>query len=255
MQLNYRKFGHKPPVVIAHGLFGSASNWQSVAKALADDYQVFSVDLRNHGRSPHDDDMSYRAMAADLKEFVDQHCGGHACLVGHSMGGKAVMAAALTTPDSVDRLVVVDVAPVTYQSALGRYAELMHSVPLDQITSRTDADQYLRAEIPEAMVRSFLLHNLRRDGDKNWYWQVNLPVIIRDLPTIADFPTFSATFDKSVLFIGGMNSDYLAEQHWPSARKLFPSARREMLADAGHWVHAEQPEQVTGLIRQLLQPE
>ncbi len=253
MQLNFRKFGHKPPLVIAHGLFGSASNWQSIAKRLCDDYQVFAVDLRNHGQSPHDDDMSYQAMAADLLEFIDTHCGGHAALVGHSMGGKAAMAAALLGPEQVDRLGVVDIAPVNYESALGRYAELMRDMPLNEVSRRQDADQRLQREIPNPAVRAFLLHNLRRDRSGAWYWRVNLDVIVRDLPVIAGWPSFDREFEKPTVFIGGLQSEYLDQQHWPAVRARFPNARIEMLADAGHWVHAEQPERVTGLIEQLMQ--
>ncbi len=252
MNLNYRRFGQKPAVVIAHGLFGSASNWQTIGKALADQFQVFAVDLRNHGESSHDDDMSYQAMADDLLDFVDRHCEGSAALVGHSMGGKAVMAAALTAPEKIRCLGVVDIAPVIYESALGRYAELMRDLPLAQVKRRTDADALLADDIPEAAVRSFLLHNLRRDDAGNWYWRVNLDVIVRDLPQIAGWPAFSARYDGPAMFIGGLSSHYLVDEHWPPAKTLFPNAERHMLK-AGHWVHAEQANQVIDLLRQLLE--
>jgi len=253
MDLNFREFGRKSPIVIAHGLFGSASNWQSVAKRLAGSYHIYSVDLRNHGQSPHHDDMSYRAMGEDLLKFIDVHCAGRASLVGHSMGGKAAMAAALIGPQQVERLAVIDIAPVTYDSALGQYAKLMQALPLAEIDRRQTADEWLAKEIPEPMIRAFLLHNLRRNEHGEWHWRLNLTAIVDALPSIAAWPAFDANFVGPTAFIGGGQSDYLQDRYWSSAAPLFPQAQRQLIAGAGHWVHAEKPAEVTEHLIALMQ--
>ena len=254
MKLNFREFGNGPSVIIAHGLMGSASNWQGIAKRLADRYRVLTVDLRNHGDSPHDDDMSYAAMVGDLVELLDDHCQGQACLIGHSMGGKAVMALALEQPDKAKCVIAVDIAPVPYQHSFRGMIDAMQALQLDTIQSRKQADDALRDAVPEAGVRAFLLHNLRHNKDQSWRWRVNLAVIADQQQAITGFalPDQTSNYPGPTLFLRGGQSSYVLDEHWPEILTLFPRASLDTVADAGHWLHAEQAEQVTALIRDFL---
>lgn len=254
LALNYREVGQGDPVVIVHGLFGSASNWQSIAKRLADRWHLWLVDLRNHGESPHDDEMSYTAMAEDLGRFIDDHCGGRAAAIGHSMGGKAVMTLALNHPDKVSALAPVDVAPVAYSHRLTSYVDAMADIPLDRIERRRDADALLAPVVPEAHFRAFLLNNLRQRSDGAWYWRANLNVIAAHMDDIAGFPAAQSgqRYPGPVLFLHGGDSGYLREDHWPQVESLFPAARRVTVPGAGHWLHAEQPDPVAGHLTEFL---
>ncbi len=257
MKLNYKSFHPlKLPVVIVHGLFGSAGNWQSIAKQLGNQADVYCIDLRNHGDSPHDADVSFEAMADDLAEFIDVHCPnngetGRARLVGHSMGGKVAMRLALTRPERVHSLIAVDIAPVAYQRGFRRFIDAMLAMQMDQISSRRDADAFLAPVVEDAGVRSFLLHNLRRDSAGEFYWRIGIEHIARGLETIAGFPDdiLESRFDGPALFLSGGNSTYVRDDHMPLISRLFPAHEHEVIADAGHWLHAEKPAEVISAIR------
>jgi len=239
LDLSYRTVGDGEPVVMVHGLFGSASNWQSIARRL-EGHEVFLVDLRNHGESPHDDDMSYPAMAADLERFIDVHCAGRAAALGHSMGGKAVMALALRAPERVSRIAVIDVAPVC-------------AIDLDVIDDRSDADAVLAERVPEAPIRAFLLKNLRRTEDGTWQWQSNLAAMKAHMADIAGFPTApDERYGGPALFLHGGESGYLRDEHWGEVERLFPAARRVTVPATGHWLHAEAPDAVSGHLEAFL---
>lgn len=256
LKLHYRELGpeQKPAadLVIAHGLFGSVSNWQTVARRLAARYRVLLVDLRNHGESPHSDIMDYPSMAGDLAEFIDSHCAGPAHLVGHSMGGKAAMATALLHPQVVRSLVAVDIAPVARLSGFDAFAEALGSIPLDRIQSRSDADGHLQPVIPEPGIRAFLLQNLRRDEQGRWYWRINLPIIANALPVIAAFPDTDATWSGPALFLRGGLSGYVTDHDFEAAKIRFPGARLETIAGTGHWLHAEKPAEVASAIESFV---
>lgn len=252
LELNFRELGSGPPVVVAHGLFGSASNWQSIAREFADRHRLLLVDLRNHGDSPRSDVMDYSVMAADLAGLIERECDGTAALVGHSMGGKAAMTLALTQPELVERLAVIDTAPAEHDSSIGRYVEALAAVPLAEIESRRDADALLADAAPEAGLRAFLLTNLRRT-EAGWEWRINLPVIAKALPALAAFPDLGrARYDGPTLFIAGENSDYVTAAHLTAARQWFPAARRQVVAGAGHWVHAERPAETVAALAAFL---
>lgn len=242
-----------PPahLVIAHGLFGSASNWQTVGRRLSERFSVHLLDLRNHGDSPHDPTMDYPAMAQDLARYVDDHCGGQAALVGHSMGGKAAMTTALLFPEKVVALVAADIAPVARLSGFDAYTQALGAIDLGAIRSRSDADGALRQVAPEAGVRAFLLQNLRREGD-GWRWRINLPVLAAALPVIAAFPALDARYEGPVLLLRGARSGYVTDQDFESARRFFPAARLQTIDDAGHWLHAEKPAEVAAAISDFL---
>jgi pimeloyl-ACP methyl ester carboxylesterase len=228
-----------PPLVIAHGLFGSARNWGAVARRLAADRLVVAVDMRNHGDSPHAADHSYAAMADDLAGVVDAH-GGRADVLGHSMGGKAAMVLALTAPARVRRLVVADMAPVAYGHSQLQYVRAMQAVDLAAVVRRSDADAMLAAAVREPGLRAFLLQSLAT-GPGGATWKLNLAALADRMPEIMGFPETGGRFPGPTLFVSGGASDYVRPEHWPRIRQLFPAATGTVIPGAGHWLHAEAP--------------
>lgn len=241
------------PVVVLHGLFGSGRNWMTIARRLAATRRVLAPDLRNHGASPWAEPMDYPAMAADVANVLVHRANRAVTLVGHSMGGKVAMVLALARPGLVRRLVVVDVAPVTYPSTFGSYAQAMHAASLDGVTRRSQVDDQLAEAVPDQGVRAFLLQNLVLD-EHGARWRVNLPVLEASMGTIAGFPDTppDVQYKKPVLFVAGERSDYLAPDHEPAVRRLFPQADLAVVPGAGHWVHAEKPVELLALLDGVL---
>jgi len=225
------------PLLIVHGLFGSARNWGVIARNLAKHRPVLTVDLRNHGASAWKDGHTYPDMAEDLAQVIDAH-GGTADVLGHSMGGKAAMWLALTQPDMVARLIVADIAPVAYTHTQMKYLQAMKSLDLDALTSRSVADRALRPEIPELAIRAFLLQSLDIPERR---WRLNLDALEADMAAIMDFPETANTYDGPTLFLAGGASDYIQPDHRPAMKALFPTHRLVRIPGANHWLHAEKP--------------
>ncbi len=235
-----------PPVVILHGLLGSARNWQAVAKRLAAAHRVFALDLRNHGASPWADGMTYAEMAEDVRAFIARRDLAGAAVIGHSMGGKVAMAMALAHGDAVRRLMVVDIAPVPYaHGTFMPYVRAMRAIDPAAVARRGDVDQRLREAVPDQAVRAFLLQNLVADEGDGLRWRVNLAAIEADMTDIMGFPAdepAGRAYRGPTLFLAGERSDYVRPEHHAAIRRLFPGAAIETVRDAGHWVHAEQPQ-------------
>lgn len=244
----------KPPLVIMHGLFGSGRNWQSTAKQLTDRFTVYSLDLRNHGLSAHADDMDYSLMAADVVEFLDEHGLNNATVLGHSMGGKVAMAFALSHPDRVQKLIIVDIAPIAYQHNFDDILQVLNSVPLADISSRKQADEYLAKKIDVLSLRQFLLQNLTPISFGGYQWRVNLKSIENNMDAIMGFPTegLNTTFTKPTLFINGGKSTYLSPKYQSAALALFPNGAIQTVANAGHWPHIESPAEFMEYLNQFL---
>src|ERR1017187_7339441 len=242
MQLNYKKYGETGEhLIIIHGLFGMLDNWHSLAARFGGHFQVWTLDMRNHGKSPHTHDMSYELMTRDLDEFYTQYGIKEANLIGHSMGGKAAMLFALDYPAKVSKLVVVDIAPKNYPE--GGHDELMTALmnlDLEHITKRSEADEALKKEIPSEPVRQFLLKNLTRENDK-YAMKMNLDSLSKNYYKLADKISSNNIFEKNTLFIKGGNSDYILDTDKPAILKMFPKAEFITIPSAGHWVHAEAP--------------
>ncbi len=237
------RMGDGPSAVVAHGLFGSARNWTSIARRLATGRTVHTLDMRNHGASPWTDEMTYPAMAEDLLRYTAVHGLSQPALVGHSMGGKAAMVAALLAPERIGSLVVVDIAPVRYRSGFAPLVEVLAGLDLDGIGRRADADERLANAVPDAALRAFLLQNLvRRDG--RYRWRLNLAAIGAARQALQDFPDLppSAAFRGPTLFVSGGASDYVRPDHTPAIQRLFPNAKHRRIDGAGHWVHAAMPD-------------
>ena len=246
MRLATRVVGEGSPVVLLHGLFGSARNLTGLARALAASHRVLSMDLRNHGESAHDPAMDYPAMAADVAETMDVHGVPRAAVVGHSMGGKVAMRLALEAPNRVSRLVVADIAPVAYPSHFGEFTRAMQAVPPE--ATRAEADARLAPDVPDAAVRGFLLHNFRPGSG----WRIGLGEIAAALPGVETWPEHAGSFAGPVLFVTGARSDYVLPEYRPAIMRLFPAARFVAIRDAGHWLHAEQPAAFNATVSQFL---
>ncbi len=237
--------GDRPPLLIAHGLFGSARNWGVIAKRLSGDRQVTAVDMRNHGESPWAESHAYGDLARDLADTMT----GPSDLLGHSMGGKAAMVLALTRPDLVNRLVVADIAPVAYTHTQSHLIEAMERLDLSGIDLRSDADRALATGIEDRGVRAFLLQSL---DVKEKRWRLNLPVLKAEMDRIVGFPEIGSTFEGPVLFLSGAESHYVQPEHRDRIKSLFPNARFAKIPGAGHWLHAEKPREFTAAVAAFL---
>ena len=245
-------------VVLCHGLFGQGKNFTAIGKALAVDHRVTLVDMPDHGRSPRTAGFDYLAYADLVAELIDPD--DPVALVGHSMGGKTAMVLALRRPDLVERLVVVDVAPVAYDHAaeFEGYIAAMRAIDLATLGSRAEADAALLEAVPSPTVRGFLLQSLRRDDgeDGGWHWLLNLDVLGRDLDLITDWPGERLAglppYDGPVLWVGGADSSYVSPEHVAAMDALFPRNRRVTVKGAGHWVHSEQPEVFLEVVRRFV---
>lgn len=253
-QLNFRERGQGPALVILHGLFGSGRNWGSIARTMSSDFRVILPDLRNHGQSFHSAEHSYQLMAADLDRLLLNQGISQFHLLGHSMGGKVAMRYAFDFPDKLLNLIILDMAPKGYPST--QHTALLQSLQnldLSSITSRDDADQALKELIPANSLRQFLLSNLQH-RQTGWEWQINLPVLTQNLAHISgklELPeqTFAGC---PVHFIYGDRSDYVSIQDLALIQSYFPAASLDCLPNAGHWLHADQPQALTALLQHYL---
>lgn len=229
-------------LVLAHGLLGQGRNFGTLARKLSEHRTVISVDMRNHGDSPWFDRMDYRAMADDLASVIESECGGRAHLLGHSMGGKAAMIAALTRPDLLASLIVADIAPVAYDHSYEKQIAAMQSIGLEGITRRQQADDILQAKIPQKAMRAFLLQNLSL-SDGSARWKPNLDVLAETMGTITGWPTLrdGSVFEGPTLFVRGADSDYVLDSQKPMIAEMFPRVEHASITGAGHWLHAERP--------------
>jgi esterase len=245
--------GPGEPVLILHGLYGNQGNWAPQARLLAQDYDVYVLDARNHGQSPWADTMLMSEMAADVAETMQALGLASAHVVGHSMGGKTAMWLALTQPEKVRSLVVVDIAPVAYRKVGDPVLSALQQLPLREVQSRSDADAKLSVSIAEKGVRDFLLTNLLRGDDGSWRWRFNLPVLVQYFDQIIDWPEGLGTYSGRTLFIKGERSNYILPEHQMHSLAQFPQAQLKVVQGAGHWVHSEKLEAVVRLIRTFLQ--
>ncbi|MBF2053284.1 MAG: alpha/beta fold hydrolase [Candidatus Sericytochromatia bacterium] len=245
-----------PALVLLHGLYGYGRNWLAMGRSLAADHWVILPDLRNHGSSFHAETWDYPSMAADIAELAEALELQSFALLGHSMGGKAAMQYALHHgAERLSQLVVADISHRAYDAAYHqRLLSALSQLDLQQINARSEASELLAAAIPEAAVRQFLLSNLRRDPQQGWAWQFNLPVLQKGLPAItAALDLQGHCFAGPTLFLGGGNSDYLRPEDLSALQPHFPRARAQWIPDAGHWLHADQPEAVEAALRRFLQ--
>ncbi|NOY36965.1 MAG: alpha/beta fold hydrolase [Chlorobi bacterium] len=257
MKLYYRETGEGPALIIIHGLYGSSDNWMSIARKLSPYFHVYLIDQRNHGHSPHSDVHDYPSMCEDLAGFISEKNIVRPVILGHSMGGKTAMFYATCHPEEVSALVVVDISPRTYViredsgerfSGHRKIMEAILHLDTGKLTSRQEALKALEKDIPSERVRQFLLKNLYRDKDNRFRWRLNISALYHHLSDILkgleqDPLVAGKSFTGfPVLFIRGSHSTYIQDEDIKLISNIFPYAETVTIPDAGHWVHAEQPE-------------
>lgn len=257
MKLFFRKYGSGDPVIILHGLFGISDNWVTHAKRLAEKYEVFVPDLRNHGQSPHSDTFNYHAMVEDLYEFMQEHKLEKAAIIGHSMGGKVAMNFAVEHPYMVQKLVVIDISPRAYatRSIHEDIITVMLSVNFDEADYRQDVEEQLKPYIADQRIRWFILKNLYRMNRGRLGWRVNISAISANMDQVAAGMIFEGAFPGSTMFVRGSESNYITEADEEIIQKYFPNSFIETIEGAGHWVHADAPDELCRLLSSFLGKE
>jgi len=240
MELNFKKYGETgEPLLILHGLFGMLDNWATLGRKFAQHFQVYLIDQRNHGRSSHNSEMNYELMADDLVEFIQQQQLDKVNVIGHSMGGKVAMQLAVAYPHLTKKLIVADIAPKAYLGNHNDIFEAIESLNLNEIESRKQADEALTPLLPNFGVRQFILKNLARSNEGNYFWRPAIQYIKTNYSNIAT--SIDGSFNGTTLFLRGNKSNYILDENWPEIKSRFPNATLIDIEDAGHWVHAEKP--------------
>ncbi|UXP33696.1 alpha/beta fold hydrolase [Reichenbachiella agarivorans] len=250
--LNYKTFGEGQPLIIIHGFLGSLDNWLTLGKKFSEDFQVFLIDQRNHGKSFHSDKWDYDAMVEDLEYFIDELGIENPILLGHSMGGKTVMQFTAFHASKVDKLIVADIGPKLYPPHHQQILDGLSAVPIDTIDSRQEAEDVLINYVPDLGTRTFLMKNLNRSSD-GFSWKMNLPVLIKNIENVGEALSYQIPIETETLFIRGGNSNYIQDEEWHEIEEIFPHAKLETIADAGHWLHAEQPEEFYTKVMNFIQ--
>jgi len=248
MELNFKTFGEGEPVIILHGLFGMLDNWQTFGKKLAEHYQVFLVDQRDHGKSPHTSDFNYKLLADDLKDFIDQQELEKVKLIGHSMGGKTIMQFAMDYPDLIEKMIVVDIGVKQYKGGHEKIIEALQSIPVDTIASRSVADDILSKSIQDQGVRLFLMKNLTRNPEGGYRWKMNLDLLDNNYTEIMGWNLLDTYSQVPSLFVSGGRSGYILEKDHVGIFNVFPNADIQTVDGAGHWIHAEKPLELLNIV-------
>jgi len=252
MQLYFREFGEGRPVILLHGLFGSSDNWYPIALRLAETFHVYALDHRNHGQSPHSAEMDYPLMAADVDKFCAAHGLEQARVVGHSMGGKTAMQLALHFPQRVEKLVVADMAPRAYTASHDKIFTALLALDLSSFQGRTQIEEALAPDIPNPVLRRFLLKNLGRTPEGGFFWKINLRDIAENYWRLREPVAGDSPYRGPTLFIRGGKSSYIQAEDEPLIHEWFPRSQIQTIAEAGHWVHADQPEEFFKLLINFL---
>lgn len=248
MSLNYKVMGEGPALVIMHGLFGSLDNWSTLAKQLAQNYQIWLLDLPNHGRSAHTDQFDYPGMAEAVMAFLEVQAIEQPVILGHSMGGKVAMHLLYEDEQYFAGAIIVDIAPKAYPVHHDAIIKALEAVPVSAIKSRGEAETALASQIEQQDVRLFLMKNLTRGDGGGYQWKMNLPLISREIDQVGTPMPEGAQIELHALFVRGAKSDYILDEDEADIARRFAHYELETVANAGHWVHAEQPEALLQLV-------
>lgn len=249
--LNYKRLGQGQPLIILHGFLGSLDNWLTLGKRFAENYDVILVDQRNHGKSFHSDDWGYDEMTADLENLIEALELENPIILGHSMGGKTVMQYAAFYPQQIDKLIVADIGPKAYPVHHDQILAGLKAIPVDKIQSRQEADDMLAKYVREESTRVFLLKNLKRSAD-GFDWKMNLPVLADQIEEVGKALNYHLPIETETLFIRGGSSNYILDDEWEDIEEIFPNAELETIEQAGHWLHAENPDKFYELVTNFL---
>ena len=255
MKLFYRQMGEGQPVIILHGIFGISDNWVTIARRLAEKFEVFILDQRNHGQSPHSDTFNYFALADDLYEFIDDHQIVNPILIGHSMGGKVAMNFALDNPSRVQQLIVVDISLREYP-ARQEHMDIIHamlSVDFNDVSSREEVEEIVAKTVRSERIRLFIMKNLYRIGRERLAWRMNVSAIYENIENVFIGVDSPYVFDKPTLFIKGGASNYILDEDYPEIVNKFPAAQFKTIEGASHWVHADKPDELCAAFSEFLQ--
>jgi len=239
-------------MIILHGVFGSSDNWFSIGKSLAENWKVYLIDQRNHGQSFHSDVFNYSVMANDINSFIQKKNIGSPVVLGHSMGGKVAMQLALNQPNLIKSLVIVDIAPKKYPVHHKQLLDGLLSIDLKNVSSRQDLELHISRFENDSTVRQFLMKNVGRDQNSNFKWKLNLNSISNNLDKLSEALDYVNPYHAKTLFIKGDNSDYINNEDEDLIRQIFPNAKISSIANAGHWVQADQPEQFIKIVEDFL---
>lgn len=243
MTLHHKKYGEAgPAMLILHGLFGMLDNWATLARRFSEDYAVYALDLRNHGKSDHHPDMNYKVMSEDVAEFCQEHELKDIILIGHSMGGKVAMQFSVDHSDLLSHLIVADISPRAYSHGHTEVFDAFYGADLTAVTRRSEADKQLEGFLPDFGTRQFILKNLDRKKDGSYGWKPALDIIRDSYSKIIDEITYTESIKVPTCFIRGEKSKYIQESDWLDIRDMYTEVQLETLTDAGHWLHAEQPD-------------
>jgi pimeloyl-ACP methyl ester carboxylesterase len=265
MELFYRKYGEGPPLIILHGLYGSSDNWVSVAKKISNKFTVYLPDLRNHGNSPHSDIHDYEALSDDIIEFAEARQLTRFFLAGHSMGGKTAVSVAIRKPELLMGLIVADISPFddheAAESAVREHLQILKAMAatnLAGIKKREEADSQLNTLISSVEIRNLIMKNLQRNSDSSFSWKINVDSLIRNIGNITggykkDKFQYGQISGFPVIFLKGENSGYITNEGFYDILRIFPGAELKVIKNAGHWLHADNPEAVTESFLRLLE--
>lgn len=253
MLLNFKKLGEGFPIIILHGLLGSLDNWQSIAKQLSENYTVYLIDQRNHGKSPHSEDFNYDLLISDLFDFFEQHQLTKAHILGHSMGGKTAMHFCLSYPEKVEKLMVADIAPSGYSDQHNSIFKALLSIDFTTIHSREEVQEKLALLIDDKSTLFFLMKGLTRAENNQFTWRYNVDSLYKNYTLVADFPPHENSVQTPTLFLKGANSNYINASNYSDILRLFPNHEIDEIPDADHWLHADNPEAFLAAITRFLQ--
>jgi pimeloyl-ACP methyl ester carboxylesterase len=264
MKIFFRRYGEGPPFVILHGLYGSSDNWVTIAKRISSRFTVFLPDLRNHGSSPHSDTHDYESMSTDLLEFAADQKLERFFLAGHSMGGKTAVRFALENPEIIEGLIVADISPFgTKTSNDGSYKQhleilkILTETDISKAGSRAELEELFEGSIISGRTRGLILKNIKRNDDGSFSWKINNKALLTNIErilgsVISPTESFEPVTGFPVIFLKGENSDYLPSSDYKKILKLFPAAEFRTVKNAGHWLHVDNPEEVTEVFLSLL---
>lgn len=244
MKLFYRKFGQGQPLIILHGLFGQCDNWNTLAKQFSENgLEVFIVDLRNHGLSPHSEVWNYQVMSEDILELINDNELQNVILMGHSMGGKVAMQFAVDHPQVLNKLIVVDISPKYYPMHHQHVLDALQAVDFNVVKNRKEAEEILSKYISDFGTKQFLLKNIYWKTETELAWRFNLKVIVEQIENVGEALISDTVCSIPTLFIRGEKSNYILDEDRNSIQDIFPHYTLETIKDAGHWVHAEKPKE------------
>jgi esterase len=264
MKLFFRKSGNGPPLIILHGLFGSSDNWITIAKSLGDYFTVYLPDQRNHGQSPHSDIHDYASMREDLYELISDLKLRKVFIAGHSMGGKTAVSFALKYPEMINGLLIADISPFANEErmlfAYNQHITILRtilSIDLSAVRSRVEVESLLTERISDEKVRGFILKNLQRSTGNIFTWKLNAQSLLDNLDKIMEGIDLEEGYSNPVtgfpvIFLKARNSDYLPPSDMKNIKRAFPSLEFEEVPDAGHWIHADRPDEVVKNIIRLI---